>query len=506
VDPAGRPAEKPGRAVLVLLGVLIALGVILRFHGLGARPLWDDEAFGFFVASDTLAHLWDSLSKERHPPLFFLLEWVAVHTLGPSETALRLLPAVFGTALVYVVFVIGRRLIDVRGGLIAAALVATSPILLYHSQEARSSSLLTLALVISTWCIWQHCEQPRLATGVGAVLAGWCAMTAHYLGLAVIPLAGLIVLLRGRKHFLAAATPVVGIALGFAALLPLIIQQRRGVYGGALTFASDQDFSLPIAVVRSLLLLGNGGYPEGIVRIAGYGLFALGLVGLVIGAIKSSEARRAMWYPLLVAGFVLTFLRLGGIVLHWPVRDNYMPVVAPGLYLAVAALITVRVGRISGGWVIAAMLLSMLSGTAALTAGTGHPNPDFRSAGRYVRNQAPDGVLLVRTWGDLACYRYYDPAAGRVGIFGLDPATSPTIESDVVAHPLQTTEAVIRDSRRVCLLGKVSGKPGFEALAAELRKAGFRETGEYHPYDVKVVLWEKRSEDSAGAHARPDRS
>ena len=490
----------PDRLLKALLVLTIVLGVCFRLYGLGIRPLWDDEAFAYFVGAGSYSHLWHSLTLERHPPLFYSLEWVAIHLFGPSETSLRVFPALFGTALIYVVFVIGKRLADLRGGLVAAALVAMSPILLYHAQEARSSSLLTLGLVVSSWLLWDYCERPRWSTGIGAVLAGWVAMTAHYLGLSIIPLAILIYLIRTSRQRLTGLPPVIGVLAGFAALLPLIMQQRQGVYGGAISFATDQDLPLPAAVVRSVLLLGNGGYPEGLVRNAGYGLFGLALLATLAVGLSSRDTRWRMTYPALVAGFVLTFLRLGGVVLHWPVRDNYMPPVAPGVYLLVSVLAVNGMWRRFGRWMAAAVFLAMLPGSVLLVLGTGHPNPDFRSAVQRVEALAPDGVLLARTWGDLACYRYYDRQPRHLGVFGLEPGTSPTIESEVVATHLESTDEVIRQSRKICILGKDSGQSGFDALSGALTEAGFRQVDEYRPYGVRVLLWERNAVDKAAGN------
>jgi 4-amino-4-deoxy-L-arabinose transferase-like glycosyltransferase len=483
--------QKPARWLPPVAFALIALGVFLRFYQLGARPLWDDEAFAFYVSSSSLGHLMQSLTIERHPPFFFFLEWVAMRLFGPSETALRIVPALCGTALIYVAYRIGDRLAGRDAGLASAAIVAAAPLLIYHSQEARSSSLLVLGLVSSSWALWEHCEKPTWRTGVVAVLGGWAAMTAHYLGLSVVPLAGLILLLRARRNWIPVLAPGAGIVAGLAALVPLILLQRRGVYGGAISFGSDNDLSLPSAIIRSLFLLGNGGYPDGKLKAAGYGLFGLALVAIGAFGFQNKARRRALFYPLLIALFALTFLRLGGVVLKWPVRDNYMPIVAPGVYLTLAILAAGAVRVRHGAWLLGVVLAAMLPATAMLGLGTGHPNPDYRTAALKVAEMQPDGVLLARAWGDLSCYQYYAKRPAPLGVYLLDPKTSPTIESQVVNTPLETPAAIIQRGQRICVLGKTSGQPGFEAFAGQLKAAGYRPAGEQQVYDVRIETWDR---------------
>ena len=73
-----------------------------------------------------------------------VLAWLWVQAFGTGEVGLRLFSAVAGVATVPVVYAVGRTLASRRIGLVAAALAATSPYLVFYSQEARSYALFAL--------------------------------------------------------------------------------------------------------------------------------------------------------------------------------------------------------------------------------------------------------------------------------------------------------------------------------------------------------------------------
>ena len=81
-------------------------------------------------------------NSESNPPLYYVLAWAWAKAFGTHEVGLRSLSTLFGTATVPLAYCIGAELAHRRAGLIAAALVAVSPMLIWYSQEARSYAVL----------------------------------------------------------------------------------------------------------------------------------------------------------------------------------------------------------------------------------------------------------------------------------------------------------------------------------------------------------------------------
>ena len=82
--------------------------------------------------------------SESAPPLYYALAWVWTQLTGTGEFGLRSLSALAGVATVPVAYLLGAELRGRRAGIVAAALVAVNPMLLWYSQEARGYALFAL--------------------------------------------------------------------------------------------------------------------------------------------------------------------------------------------------------------------------------------------------------------------------------------------------------------------------------------------------------------------------
>src|SRR5947209_3430985 len=131
-------------ATAVVVG-LTALAAALRFWRLGHQSFWYDEAFTVTLVHHSAGTMLGLLPRtELTPPLYYCVAWLWARVFGFGELGLRSLSAVAGVMTVPVMYVAARRFLDQRAGLIAAALVACNPLLIWYSQEARSYALLLL--------------------------------------------------------------------------------------------------------------------------------------------------------------------------------------------------------------------------------------------------------------------------------------------------------------------------------------------------------------------------
>ena len=77
--------------------------------------------------------------SESAPPLYYVLGWLWVQVAGTGEFGLRSLSALAGIATVPVAYLLGLELRGRRAGILAAALVAVNPMLVWYSQEAGAT-------------------------------------------------------------------------------------------------------------------------------------------------------------------------------------------------------------------------------------------------------------------------------------------------------------------------------------------------------------------------------
>jgi uncharacterized membrane protein len=117
--------------------------------------LWEDEFFSLERIASPIP-IW----KDGHGFLYFaLLDFWA--RLGTSELMLRSLSVLFGAAVVGLTYAVGIRLFDRRSAVLATALVATSPFLIWYSQEARYVTLTLAATLLAMYLFERAVSDPR---------------------------------------------------------------------------------------------------------------------------------------------------------------------------------------------------------------------------------------------------------------------------------------------------------------------------------------------------------
>jgi hypothetical protein len=127
------------RLAPLIFGVL-TLGVAVRTaHFFANRSLWLDEAMlGLNIGERSFAELLQPLAFNQAAPVGFLwLEKLAVTLLGVSEMALRLFPLLTGILGLFVIAVLGRRLLAPYATIITLVLFALSTSQVYYSAEVK---------------------------------------------------------------------------------------------------------------------------------------------------------------------------------------------------------------------------------------------------------------------------------------------------------------------------------------------------------------------------------
>jgi mannosyltransferase len=205
--------------------LLTALAALLRIPTLGSQSYWYDEAVTVSLLRRSLFGMLHGVaSGESAPPLYYVLAWFWARGFGTGEFELRLLSALVGIATVPVVYAAAETLGSRRTALVAGGLAATSPILVWYSQEARAYSLLVFLASASFLFFVKALERPSPRLLALWAIAAGLALATHYF--AVFLVAPELVLLvarhvRVRRVYVAAA----GVVVCCAALLPLAVLQ-----------------------------------------------------------------------------------------------------------------------------------------------------------------------------------------------------------------------------------------------------------------------------------------
>ncbi len=141
--------------------LLLFAAALLRLAWLGQKSLWLDEALSIYLSSRSQAQIWAQAfgaRPETHPPLYYSGLHVWMNLVGQSETAVRLPSALFSIINVGLLYGLGRRLFDRQTALLAAGLLAVSPLNIWYAQEARMYVFMVtvalLAALLLTWDSW----------------------------------------------------------------------------------------------------------------------------------------------------------------------------------------------------------------------------------------------------------------------------------------------------------------------------------------------------------------
>ncbi len=211
---------------------LVAVAAVLRFYRIGHQGFWFDEANTAQLMRFSPGKMLGLIpGTESTPPLYYCVAWIWARVWGDNEAGLRSLSAVAGVLVVPVAYAVGARLMTRRAGLMAAALTACSPLLIWYSQEARSYSLLVLLTALSLLAFAYARETPTPRHLTLWVLASALALATHYFAaVVVVPAAAWLLAQHRRRPAVRVAVAVVG-ACGLA-LIPLAISQNGTGHDG----------------------------------------------------------------------------------------------------------------------------------------------------------------------------------------------------------------------------------------------------------------------------------
>jgi hypothetical protein len=338
--------------------LIVALAAVVRFSTLGVPAYWQDEWVTVTATDGGFGDIIDSVRDvEGGPPLYLVVLWAWQKVFGSSEIAIRSLSALLGTLTVPVAYAAARELASRRAGLLAAALTATSPYLIWYSQEVRAYSLFAFlsALSVLFFVYSVRREEPQWLWGWA--IASGLALTTHYFALALIVPEAIWLLLRGRAPRVKALLACAAVGTVGLVLIPLVAEQRDRVadFIGTLD-RSDRLLAVPQHFVVGLSV------PWRVVPV----LVGVALVAAVAYALIRADQPSRRAFALLagvgVAGMLIT------VVPVFLGNDYILPRYMVELWLPFAVAVAVALGvRGIGGFGTAVVAALCVIGVALST-------------------------------------------------------------------------------------------------------------------------------------------
>ncbi len=170
----------------LLLILILVIATFLRFFKLDYQSLWYEEleTLRFVLRGESFFEFLSLYiqNPDFHPPAMpILLRFVYV-LFSESEWALKFLPALFGVASVYLVYLIGERVFNKHTGLLGALLMGLSGSQVYYSQEVRYTPVLVFLTLLFYFLCLRTREKKDRRTTFGLIACGVLASYLHYSG------------------------------------------------------------------------------------------------------------------------------------------------------------------------------------------------------------------------------------------------------------------------------------------------------------------------------------
>lgn len=405
---------------LIVIGIaLLALGV--RLFQLGTPNFWYDEAASLFYARD--------LSRfDVHPPTYYIT-LTALLPFSTSEFVLRLSSMLASLAAVAVVYLIGRDLFPGTPQLIATLLVALSPMLVWHAQEARMYSQALAFSLLTVFFYLRIRRQAQIGGWIGYIISALLAIYTHLYSAFIPLILTLHLLLFHRRLLRGWIIAHVIIALGYLPWVIVLINYPPKQIGTGRPFSIFNIFytyyafttgyslgpsvnelrGLDLSVVQPYLLL-----------IAPIGL----LVGLltVLGAVQQWRKDRNIAALLLLWAFVPVIVAAVIPLFRASMTFNARYVIAA--LPALVFLIAVGTTALSPLARIAALaILVFYSGLSLYNHyfDQRYAKEDVRAAAEYIESEAePEDVILIITVGQVFDW-YFDKDNRQVSTLSNEP-------------------------------------------------------------------------------------
>jgi hypothetical protein len=371
-EPASPPAAGSGssdaaasRVGAILLATIVVLGLVLRLWYASWDPtprrFWD-ERYSFDNVRSIL--LGKTLRPARGyypspvvnlPPAALLGVTMSLERLAEKPTSdilergsfgrrghllARGLQAVYGSASLLLLFVVGRRVFSPEVGLLAAAALAFMPWHIHVSGYFKPDALLVLTLVCALYSALRALEEPTIARHLLAGIAIALAMSAKLTGGTIaIPfaLAALALGRRAPRRWALLALAGATSAATFVALNPYwaryahFLSGLRRDYAMRAGWAGTTRTEMPERILE--LLLGPNGHG------AFYGAAALaGLVWLGFQATRRTLAPETRAIRFVLVAFPLLYILLYSTQTAYFKGNNFLPIL-PFTALAGAALL-----------------------------------------------------------------------------------------------------------------------------------------------------------------------
>lgn len=278
------------KTVLIFLISILLIGLFLRMYKLGSESFWLDESGTAYVSQQNSQYILNNLYSrnmlipEYFPhggdmPLYYLLASYWNSLFGLSEFKLRILSVLFGTILIYAVFLVGKAIFNSEIGLVAAFIISINHQHIYYSQEARMYSLLILLTLLSVYFLINALKNNKKVYWISYVASTVLLLYTHYFSFFILFFEAVFILIYWKtykKFFKEIFLSALSIFLLYLPWMPVLIKQFLSNNTVSITSGNIGRPTL-FRLVRVFVEFNSGISPDFKMRVALRNMDFLGL-------------------------------------------------------------------------------------------------------------------------------------------------------------------------------------------------------------------------------------
>jgi hypothetical protein len=436
VKDANLSSRFESTATMSWIAVLCLLGALLRLiHYVGDRSLWLDEAMlALNIRERSFAGLLKPLDQDQMaPPGFLYTVKILTQVIGETEYGFRLASLLAGLFALALFAPLASRTLSIKARVVAVALFALSPFLIYYSSELKqygfdSAATILLLLLARLW-LDSGTRRGLIALTIAGTLVSWFSHPSVFV-LAAIGSVAIVSAARQRRWDRAAVLSGICalwmVSFGTNLLLTNALNgpvtaHMQGIYWrDAFLPVPPQSFGDLVWPVKALLsaFVDPGGF-----KLPGLAVF-LGFAGCV-----ASWRRDPAWTAIIVLPVGIALLASG--IKLYPFGGRFLLFSVPLFILLIASgfdSVTSLVGRsnrtVSIGLALLLFLSPLLTLARDLSVRPPFAKMEIKQALDYVAHSAAPNDTLYIYFGAEYAFKFYAPRydfRGAEVIFGKAP-------------------------------------------------------------------------------------
>lgn len=394
-----------------MIWIILISGFLLRIINLN-QSLWLDEAINVTALNNfSLPGIISEYPKyDFHPPGYFAILWVWAKIFGISEIAVRLPSVIFGVANIYLVFLIGTKLLNKKLGLFAAMLLAVNPLHIYYSQEARMYAFAAFAVTLN-FLMFINLAKGGKVNYLSLIFYNLLVISSDYLAFLIFPAQFFILLfLKNYQNLKKWSVILLTSILGFAWWIPIFFDQFNIGQMTALSIpgwkmvVGDQGIKA-LAVTFIKFIIGRIDHPNAFLYGALFAPVAFLISFFIFRAVKLSDKfSRIFLISWLVTPIILALL----ISFLIPVYSYFRVLFTVPAFVLLLSFGIYKFSRKFLYLNLGLLLLIQLTAAAIYYLNPQFQREDWKGLIQYLKtNQSSSFKILFESNGAFAPFTYY---------------------------------------------------------------------------------------------------